>query len=194
MVYVLGIGGYADGSTEALRGLAEQAKKYDAKTLLIESNYGGQTFGETLRSFCIDIEHPVSVEYIRATAQKELRIIRTLEPILASHRMVISSDALRQDYNSAKNYGGENWMFRSLMYQLTRITRDRGCIAHDDRVDAVSQACEFLGNFSLSPNTRDHREAERKRRFRPRGRREIMLDGPGPEKVAMSKARKILRG
>lgn len=193
MLYLLGVGGFPDGSSESLRGLAEKIKFYNANVLLVESNFGGQTFAETLRSYCTDVQHSVQLEYERASAQKELRIVRTLEPVLASHRLVVSAQALREDYDSAKEYGGENWIFRSFMYQLTRMTRDRGCIAHDDRVDAVSQGIAFLAQMAVSPGQRDEREQTRRRLFAPRKPEVVMMDGPPPRRT-VGRARKFLRG
>ena len=30
---------------------------------------------------------------------------------------------------------------KSLVYQMTRLTRERGCLRHDDRLDALAMAC-----------------------------------------------------
>ena len=69
----------------------------------------------------------------RAKGQKETRIIDTLGPVLTQHRMVVAESFLRQDAaTEERNY--------AFLYQLTHITRDRGALTHDDRVDAVAGA------------------------------------------------------
>jgi hypothetical protein len=68
-----------------------------------------------------------------AKGQKETRIIDTLEPVLTQHRMVVAESFLREDAATEdRNY--------AFLYQLTHITRDRGALTHDDRVDAVTGA------------------------------------------------------
>src|SRR5215470_15220686 len=53
------------------------------------------------------------------------------ESVLTQHRMVVAESFLREDAATEdRDY--------SFLYQLTHITRDRGALTHDDRVDAVA--------------------------------------------------------
>jgi len=55
------------------------------------------------------------------------------ESVLTQHRMVVAESFLREDAATEdRDY--------SFLYQLTHITRDRGALTHDDRVDAVAGA------------------------------------------------------
>tara|TARA_R110001592_G_scaffold104935_1_gene295182 strand:- start:473 stop:913 length:441 start_codon:yes stop_codon:yes gene_type:complete len=82
--------------------------------------------------------HPCSIEEVRHNVQKEKRIIDTLEPIMNQHRLIISPDVIRKDFETAQGYPPELQLRYQLMYQMSRITKDRGAITHDDRLDALS--------------------------------------------------------
>jgi len=71
-----------------------------------------------------------------AKGHKEGRIIDTLEPVMTQHRLVMDEALIRSDVRSTDHV-------YSLMYQLTHITRDRGCLKHDDRVDALAGAVAY---------------------------------------------------
>lgn len=74
----------------------------------------------------------------RHSRQKELRIIDTLEPVMNQHRLVVNEDLVREDTQLAKDDPKY-----SLFYQLTRITRERGSLRHDDRLDALAMAVAY---------------------------------------------------
>ena len=82
--------------------------------------------------------HPCSIEEVRHNTQKEKRIIDTLEPVMNQHRLVISPKVIKKDFESAQGYPAESQLKYQLMYQMSRITKDRGAITHDDRLDALS--------------------------------------------------------
>jgi hypothetical protein len=71
------------------------------------------------------------------STQKELRIIDTLEPVMSGHRLIVDQKLIEEDFNSAKD------IKYSLFYQLTRITKDRGALNHDDRLDALAMAVNY---------------------------------------------------
>jgi hypothetical protein len=56
---------------------------------------------------------------------------------------VISPDVIREDFNSAQKYPLESQLRYQLIYQLSRLTRDRGAITHDDRLDALAIAVAY---------------------------------------------------
>ena len=37
----------------------------------------------------------------------------------------------------------------SLMYQLTHMTYEKGCVVHDDRIDALAIACQYVSDMVL---------------------------------------------
>lgn len=69
--------------------------------------------------------------------QKEKRIIDVLEPVMNQHRLVIDKALVKKDYDSAPDPK------YSLFYQLTRITKDKGALIHDDRLDALAGAVAY---------------------------------------------------
>jgi hypothetical protein len=75
--------------------------------------------------------------------QKERRIVDVIAPIVQQHRLVISSELVRKDYREAERNADKGHQ-RSLMYQLSRITTERGALVHDDRIDALALALQFF--------------------------------------------------
>lgn len=88
------------------------------------------------------------VEEVRHNTQKETRIIDTLEPVMNQHKLIVDKQVVRDDAESIKRYPLEKQQQYSLFYQMTRITRDRGSLSHDDRIDvqaiAVADCLDFL--------------------------------------------------
>jgi hypothetical protein len=68
--------------------------------------------------------------------QKEKRIVDTLEPLMNQHRLVFDEAVIQNDVKH------ENPKFQ-LMYQMTRMTRERGAITKDDRIDALAIAVAY---------------------------------------------------
>ena len=57
------------------------------------------------------------------------------------HKLVIDKNLILWDYNlSTKNLPPEMALKYQLMYQMSRITRDKGSLAHDDRLDSLAMA------------------------------------------------------
>ncbi|HEH9760370.1 TPA: hypothetical protein SIC78_002266, partial [Pasteurella multocida] len=48
------------------------------------------------------------------------------------------------DYKTAVNNDGKHEVKYSLFYQLSRITKDRGALAKDDRLDSLALGVEYL--------------------------------------------------
>ena len=137
-LYVTASGGLAGGySGETLEKLAGIAKAHKVKAILIESNFGDGMFSQLLRPVLARI-YPCTIEEVRSTSQKEARIIETLEPVLASHRLVVDPKVIEEDYKTSLDdprFG--------LFYQMTRLTKDRNSLAKDDRLDALALAVAY---------------------------------------------------
>ena len=137
-IFLMDAGGSKAGYTpEALEALAYKAKEHKVKLIQVESNFGDGMFTELLKPVLGRI-YPCTVEETRAVGQKELRIIETLEPVMSSHRLVVDERLINKDYATA-----ETDIKYSLFYQMTRITKDRGALVHDDRLDAVEGAVRY---------------------------------------------------
>jgi len=172
MLYALEVGGLKDHtgsghSPEVLHNLIAAAKEHNVTNIHVEDFGMQSTFKQLLEP--IVQQHTVqpnsdpsrpdgwacSVELTRPPASqtnKEQRIIDILEPITAQHRLVVSTRVARSD---------------TLQYQLTRITRQRGCLEHEDELEALAYA-SWLWQDQLNRGPEQHRqrfEEERQRRM-----------------------------
>ncbi|HAS6597585.1 MULTISPECIES: phage terminase large subunit [Vibrio] len=130
--------GLLEGYSEKnLKTLAETAKKHQVHKVLVESNFGDGMFTQLLKPWLNRI-YPVSIEEVRQTAQKEQRIIDTLEPVLMQHRLVVDAKVIERDLEATQGR-----VFYSLFYQMGRITAERGALKHDDRLDALAMAVAY---------------------------------------------------
>ena len=135
MLYLTAVGGLEGGySDETLEKLSHIAKKQDVNYVVIESNFGDGMATQLLKPVMSRI-HPCEIEEVRHSIQKEKRIIDTLEPIMNVHRLVVDEDIIRQDFQLPPDH--------QLFRQMTRITRDKGALRHDDQLDALAIAANY---------------------------------------------------
>ena len=132
-------GGY---DKEVLIKLANIAKDNKVNMVCIESNFGDGMFTELFKPY-LQKTYPVSIEEVRHSKQKELRIIDVLEPLMNQHRLVVDPKVIQKDYDSVQHRPPEQALRYMLTYQMTRITKDRGSLAHDDRLDVLAMACQY---------------------------------------------------
>lgn len=130
-------GGYEDSTLEAL---AYKAKEWGVNEVIVEPNFGDGMFNKLLLPILARIHKCALTETPRATIQKEKRIVDTLEPVFQQHRLVVNRRLLEDDYKSTSHYHPEHQNRYRLFFQMTRITRDRGSILKDDRLDALAWA------------------------------------------------------
>lgn len=133
-------GGYDD---TVMDELAQVAKRNKVNLVLIEANFGDGMFTRLFNPHLAKVGYEVTVEEVKHNKQKELRIIDTLEPVMNQHRLVICSSVIQKDQASTKDYPVEQALKRQLMYQMSRITKDRGSLAFDDRLDALAIAVAY---------------------------------------------------
>ena len=133
--------GYSDTT---LTGILRMAKKFGATKVLIESNFGDGLVMEVMKKHAIEMKVGVEFEEVRSTTRKEDRIIDTMEPVLNQHRLVIDSRLVTWDYQSNHDMAPEERLPRMLMYQLTRMCREKGAVKHDDRLDCLSLGVKYF--------------------------------------------------
>ena len=142
-MFVLESGGTTQGyADEVLKLLAMRAKRWNVTQVVVEANFGDGMF-EALLSPVMNKVHPCGIEEVRVSQQKERRICDTLAPIIQQHRLVMSTDLIRKDYQEAERNSDRGYE-RSLLFQMSRITTERGALAADDRIDALSLAVQFF--------------------------------------------------
>jgi len=141
-IYVAEVGGIHGGYTpENLMRLAQVGKKHKVNALVIESNFGDGMFSELLKPILRSV-HPVTIEEVRNHKQKEMRILDVLEPLLNQHKLVIDYSLLKKDVSNAVS-DHKNLSY-SLIHQMTHISKDKGSLQHDDRLDALAIALGFI--------------------------------------------------
>lgn len=135
-VYILDCGSVEGGYEDiTLMRLAKIAKEYKVNEIILESNFGDGIYTKMLEEI-LRKYYPCAVGEVRNSKQKELRIIEHLEPMLNRHKLVIDRKIIEQDNKcEEKEY--------SLIYQMTRITKDRNCLKHDDKLDALSMGVQY---------------------------------------------------
>ena len=144
--------GYSD---KTLRGILTMARRYSASMCLIESNFGDGAVMELMKKHAQEMKVGMAFEEVRATTRKEDRIIDTLEPVLNQHRLVIDEKLVTWDYQSNHDMAPEERLPRMLMYQLTRMCREKGAVKHDDRVDALALGVKYFQDI-LAISAKEH--------------------------------------
>jgi hypothetical protein len=129
-------GGYDDGT---LLKLAQMAKLYGANKIIVEANFGDGMYTKLLQPVVHRL-HPCMIEEVKHSTQKERRIIDTLEPVMMQHKLIVDPKVIENDYRTVSQYPPEKQKHHMLMHQLTRVTRDRGALSKDDRLDALAIA------------------------------------------------------
>ena len=142
-LFILEAGGLDGGYEEdTLRALSVIAKKQNVNKVIVESNFGDGMFTALLKPVMSKI-HPVEIEEVRHNIQKERRIIDTIEPVLSSHRLIVDRRLIEEDFASTQHLPPEKALKYQLFYQLSRITRLKGALVHDDRLDVLSMAIGY---------------------------------------------------
>jgi hypothetical protein len=144
-IYIRDIYATQDGYSDAtLREILRRSRQFGSKTCLIESNFGDGAIMELLKKHAVEMKVGMNFEETRATTRKEDRIIDTLEPVLNQHRLIIDQRLITWDYQSNNDMAPEERLPRMLMYQLTRMCREKGAVKHDDRVDALALGVKYF--------------------------------------------------
>ena len=143
VLHLIDFGGIEGGYDEnVLKTISVLAQKYKVNYIIVESNFGDGMFTELLKPVLTKV-YPVTIEEVRHNIQKEKRIIDVLEPVMNQHRLVVDRKALERDYSSVQHYPPEKQAKYMLAYQMTRITREKGALVHDDRIDVLSMAVAY---------------------------------------------------
>lgn len=143
-IYLMEWGGFRGGyEDKTLEALAKIGKKWKVNEVVIEGNFGDGMYLK-LFSPVMAKTHRCTITEVKSKGQKELRMADVLEPVLGSHKLVVQESVIEEDYRSACNADGKFDIHYCGFYQLTRLTRDRGSLAHDDRLDALAIGVQFF--------------------------------------------------
>jgi len=142
-LFVVAAGGLPGGYDEdTLKALAVMAKEHSVNEVIVESNFGDGMFTALLQPILSKI-HKVTITEVRHSIQKEKRILDVLEPVMNRHKLIVDEQIIHDDYNSTKHLPPEKALKYQLFYQMSRLTRDKGSLAHDDRLDVLAMAVQY---------------------------------------------------
>lgn len=130
-MFVCKVGGMVAPVDECMTAIALDAKTHNVNLVQVEPNYGGVMWISAFNPILAKIwPGGCRVEEAEwASGMKEARIIDTLEPVMNTHRLVVDESVARDEI---------------LMYQLTHIAKERNCLRHDDRIDALAGAVAYF--------------------------------------------------
>ena len=136
---------YRDGySDSTLLNILEGCKKYDARTLVIETNFGDGIVSELFKKHIQNTKQAIYIDEVRANVRKEDRIIDSLEPVLNQHRLIVDRGVIEWDYSSNKDSAPESRLLYMLFYQMSRMCRMKFAVKHDDRLDCLAQGVKYF--------------------------------------------------
>lgn len=162
-IFLLAIGGVPGGyNTDQLNKLADIAAYWKPNKVIIEKNMGYGAFREVWLPILREKHKACEVLDDMVHGQKETRIIATLEPVMGRGALIVSEDCVAFDEDTIQHYGAGERITYSFFHQLTKITRDRGALRHDDRLDALEGAVRHWIDLLLIDQTKAV-EAARKR-------------------------------
>ena len=158
----LGLGGGYDERTLGLIG--DEVERFRPDLIVPEDNFGDGMFEAMLGRYLRERGLRVPVQPVRHSTMKEARIIDSLEPVLNQHRLVVDAQVILDD---RPGEGDQGESFR-LFSQLTRVSRVRRALIHDDRLDALAIAVHHLTdrmNIAQTDFLRERTEAEERRKW-----------------------------
>jgi len=140
-IFVRAIGGVPGGYDDPqLDKLAEQILRWRPDVLDVEKNLGNGAFTNILLPRLRKLGWQGKVEETWESGQKELRICDTLEPILGRGSLIFDETVLEEDWPSTGWHEQAKRQLFTFLHQFTKITRERGALVKDDRLDALAGA------------------------------------------------------
>ena len=152
LLYLVDIGGFLDGFGElTLKTLAGKALRWGVNDIAIETNYGGGMFNQLLKPHLQQAfagandgsqgsAGRIDEEWNGwSSTQKELRILDTLEPVVHNHRLIVDRKVIEEDLKQQR----DNPRY-SFIQQFTRMSRIKGALPNEDRLEALSMACAYF--------------------------------------------------
>jgi len=173
-IFIMAVGTLPGGTdTQAMQRACELLNLWDIQKCVVEKNFGYGAFAVALESAVLEWNFKLKgkpelekqqktikagVIEVYNTGQKELRIIDTIEPALSNHKIVMCTSVITDNIQSTQKYEAANRVSYNLMHQMGNLTRDKGSLLKDDRIDALSIA---IKEVLLSIRMVDEQEAQR---------------------------------
>lgn len=168
-VYVRAVGAVPGGYDDVnLQAIADAVGKWNPNLIDIEKNFGYGAFTQVLMPYLIKAGWSGrdgqglkgGIQETFEAVNKEKRIIDTLEPIMGRGSLVICESVIQADYPSTERHPLDKRQSYCLMTQLCKISREPGCLLHDDRLDALAGSVSFWTKHLSQDSSK--REAEAK--------------------------------
>ena len=145
LIYLHEMRAYRDGySDSTLLDILRGCKKYNASTLVVETNFGDGIVSELFKKHIQQTKQRIHIDEVRANVRKEDRIIDSLEPVLNQHRLIVDRGVIEWDYSSNKDSAPESRLLYMLFYQMSRMCRMKFAVKHDDRLDCLAMGVKYF--------------------------------------------------
>ena len=154
-VFGVDVSGIVAGITDdSVEWMIDRILKWKPEIIHIEKNFGNGALANILRPALErkiaekkkdnpTFEYKYAIEDVWEAGQKELRICDVLEPMIAAGKFVLHEDLVFDDWASCHKYPIDKRSTYCLLWQMSRITRDRQSLIHDDRLDALAGSARF---------------------------------------------------
>ncbi len=133
------IGGY---DMDTLKALSFIAREENVNMVMVEGNFGDGMFLSLFQPV-LAVIHKCGCEEYTVVGQKELRIIDKLEPAMNTHRVVMDKTLVLGQLDHLPEDAGEREKFYNGFHQLAFLTKDRGSLKQDDRIDILAEAVGY---------------------------------------------------
>ena len=149
-IFIKKVGAVPGGlQQEHMEQLIQIALDNGVKTIGVEKNFGNGALASVLTPLLHKATNergldPIGIEEVWESGQKELRIIDILEPVIENGRLIMDEEIIEDDWQECQKYPIQDRSTFSLFYQMARITRDKNCLIHDDRLDALAGAVRYF--------------------------------------------------
>ncbi len=151
-------GFYGNGYDDVvLQALAQIAKDEKVNAVYTEDNFGDGMFN-ALFGPVLQKVYPCHLEGYRVSGQKEGRIADKLEPVMNSHRLVMDKEIVEDQLEELPDAGERKHLYNGF-YQMAYLTRERGSLRQDDRIDVLAEA---VGHFTEAIARDVERAADRR--------------------------------
>lgn len=151
-------GFYGNGYDDVvLQSLAQIAKDEEVNEVWTEDNFGDGMFN-ALFGPVLQKVYPCKLEGYRVSGMKEARIADKLEPVMNSHRLVMDKEIVEDQLEELPDAGERKHLYNGF-YQMAYLTKERGSLRQDDRLDVLAEA---VGYFTESLARDTERAAERR--------------------------------
>ena len=145
IIYLHEVRAYRDGySDSTLLDILRGCQKYGVTKMVIETNFGDGIVSELVKKHCIQTKNYIEIEEVRANVRKEDRIIDSLEPVMNQHRLVVDRKVIEWDFASNPKLPPEERIGYMLFGQMSKMTRAKFAIRHDDRLDCLAQGVKYF--------------------------------------------------